>query len=191
MKGRLRDRNHPVRTGTRARVLVRFVTNGRLTASTVGPMLVRTTGSARRTQVRASIEFKEPHRLAPAIAAWIHPIAVSRPSRDRLHLVAVRRTCHILPRPKESHSTMLSRSLHTIHRRALRVHAPPSPAPVDHEPPVLLDKRLRQLPRSRRQRPAGHLPGLRVSPPPELMPAADGRRHSADSRSSAGHPIIG
>jgi hypothetical protein len=62
---------------------------------------------------------------------------------------------------------------------------------------------VRQLPRGRRQGPAGHLPGLRLSPPPELTrrrpspPAAAPprpvvpRRRVVPPRLSAGHPIIG
>ena len=55
------------------------------------------------------------------------------------------------------------------HRRTRRVHAPSSPPPGDHQPPLLLHQWLRQLPRARPRRPASHLSGLRVPPPPELI----------------------
>ena len=172
---------------------------GCLTAPMRAPMLAWTTGSARRTQVRASIEFRQPNRLAPAIAAWIHQPQRGAPSRVRLHHVTVVRD------PSRPAADRRNRSAHAFaitpyHHRGTRcVHASPSPATGDHEPPLLLDERLRQLPRDRRRWPAGCLSRLRVPSPPELSHRAGGRhrrpgptdatfRHETSRSSMIGRP---
>ena len=116
------------------------------------------------------------------------PIAVSRPSRDRLHHVTAARDPSRPARSKDQRAHAFANT--PYHHRGTRcVHASaPAPDSVLDGPPLLLHQRLRQLPRDRRRRPPGDLPGLRLPSPAELTPRP---QRATALRGNQGSPIIG